>query len=324
MNDRLENRTLRRNIGKYTWALLIYYLIMNYAVSVVAELDLMYRGFQAVIQGNDWNLFFDTLTQQAEEVLLGNGWGYLIACVAAVLLIPAWKGKRFFAEMFETKQAMSLKTFLCLMCLFFSGQMVFSILATVEELILNLFGLSILESMEMASAGADTFSMFLYMGLGAPIVEELVFRGLIMRGLQPYGRRFAVFASALLFGIFHGNLVQSPYAFVVGLVLGYTAMEYSILWAMVLHMLNNLVLGDMLTRITSFWPTAASDLFFFLIILVSSIAAVVILVRNRREIQVRMQADRLDRRYLKAFATSVPNVILLVLMLISAISMLFV
>lgn len=324
MNERLENRRLRKNIGKYTWALLLYYVIMNFTVTVVAELDLMYRGFQAVIQGNDWNLFFDTLAQEAEEVLYGNGWGYLIACVIAVLLILAWKGKGFFADMFETKQVMNLKTFLCLMCLFFSGQMVFSILATVEELILNVFGLSLLESMEMASAGADTFSMFLYMGLGAPVVEELVFRGLIMRGLQPYGRRFAVFASALLFGIFHGNLVQSPYAFVVGLILGYTAMEYSILWAMVLHMLNNLVLGDMLTRLTSLWAAPIADLFFFVIILVSSIAAVVILICNRHSIRLRVRGDRMDRCCIKAFVTAVPNILLSVLMLISAISMLFV
>lgn len=324
MNDRLQRRTLRRGIGQYTWALLLYYLIMNFAVSMAMEIQLIYRGFQSVIQGNDWELFLTAIEQTTEDVLYGNGWGYLVACGVAVVLIPVWKGKRFFAGIFETKQAMTLKTFLCLICLLLSGQMVFSILASIEEFILNLFGLSVLESMEMSSGGADTFSMFLYMGLGAPIVEEIVFRGMIMRGLQPYGKRFAMFAAAVLFGLFHGNIVQSPYAFVIGLVLSYTAMEYSILWSMVLHMLNNLVLGDMLTRITSLWAEPWADLFFFWIIAVSSIASVVILIRNRAEIRAYGQADRMDRRCLKAFVTAAPNLVLFVLMTISAVSMLFI
>ena len=39
----------------------------------------------------------------------------------------------------------------------------------------------------------------------APVAEELMFRGWILRSLRPYGKRFAVLGSAVLFGIFHGN-----------------------------------------------------------------------------------------------------------------------
>ena len=45
-------------------------------------------------------------------------------------------------------------------------------------------------------------------GLIAPAAEELLFRRLLLRRLRPYGGRFALVASALCFGLFHGNLNQ--------------------------------------------------------------------------------------------------------------------
>ena len=39
---------------------------------------------------------------------------------------------------------------------------------------------------------------------------------------------------ALLFGIYHGNLIQGTYAFVLGLVLGFTAEYFHSVWASIL------------------------------------------------------------------------------------------
>lgn len=322
MDEKLRRKTMRREIGRYGWALLIYYLFLNYAVSMAVEIQMIYEGFRAVIASDSWAAFADGM-MEAIAAVVENGWGYLIACAVVVCVIPLWKGKVFFHRMFETKQAMTGKTFVSLLCIFFSGQLVFQILAVVEEMILNLFDLSVLEAMEMASAGSDTFSMFLYMGLGAPIVEEIVFRGVLMRGLEPHGRRFAIVGSAILFGFFHGNLVQSPYAFAVGLILGYTAMEYSIGWAMVLHMINNLILGDSLLRLTSFLPEGYADLLYWMIYLLSGICAVAILVRKRNDIRVWLKSNPPVKNTMRAFFTAPANVILMVLMSINAIVMLF-
>lgn len=321
--DKREKRILRREIGVYSWALLIYYLLMNHLVSAVAQIALVYEGLQAVIRDGSWLHFSLGMQQALQQVLYGNAWGYLIACCVAIGAIFLWKGKTFFSGMFQTKQTMTGKSFVLLTCVLFSGQLVFQIFAVLAELVLNLFGLSVLESMEMASAGADTLSMFLYMGLGAPIVEELVFRGVILRGLEPYGKRFAIMASAVLFGLFHGNLVQSPYAFVVGLVLGYTAMEYSIVWAMVLHMLNNLVLGDSLLRLLSGLPGMGAEIVVWVLILICSWVTLVVLWNNRRMIGYRRREDPIDRRYAKAFVTAMPTVLLILLMGANAVMMLF-
>ena len=117
-----------------------------------------------------------------------------------------------------------------------------------------------------------------------PVAEEILFRGLVLRSLQPYGKKFAIVISSLLFGLFHGNLMQAPFAFVVGLVMGYVAMEYHIGWAVALHLINNLVFADLLPRILAFLPQGADDLILTVFLLVCTLAAVVILILRWREI----------------------------------------
>lgn len=69
--------------------------------------------------------------------------------------------------------------------------------------------------------------------VGAPIVEEICFRGITMKWAKEFSSKFwAVnLFQALLFGIAHLNIVQGIYAFVLGLILGYVANKYKSLWA---------------------------------------------------------------------------------------------
>ena len=69
----------------------------------------------------------------------------------------------------------------------------------------------------------------------APLAEELLFRGVTMKKAQKIMPFFAAnVLQALLFGIYHGNLIQGTYAFVLGLVLGFTAEYFHSVWASIL------------------------------------------------------------------------------------------
>ena len=75
-----------------------------------------------------------------------------------------------------------------------------------------------------------------------PLVEEMIFRGMIMGYIQRAGAGFVVanLVQAVLFGVFHQNLVQGIYTALFGLVLGYVADRYGTLFAsMFLHMTFN-------------------------------------------------------------------------------------
>lgn len=77
--------------------------------------------------------------------------------------------------------------------------------------------------------------------VAAPIFEEFVFRGAIMQSLRRFGDVFALVVSSILFALFHGNLVQAPNAFVMGLAIGFFVIKTGSVWTGVLmHFANNL------------------------------------------------------------------------------------
>ncbi len=75
----------------------------------------------------------------------------------------------------------------------------------------------------------------------APVTEELLFRGLILRGfLRNYSVRKSIIASALLFGALHLNPWQFVPATVIGLWLGWVYVKTrSLLPCIFAHALNN-------------------------------------------------------------------------------------
>jgi membrane protease YdiL (CAAX protease family) len=75
----------------------------------------------------------------------------------------------------------------------------------------------------------------------APIIEESIFRGLILQGFRRnYNSFVAVFMSALLFALFHLNPWQFPATFVLGLLLGWLVVRTdSIILAILGHSINN-------------------------------------------------------------------------------------
>ena len=266
-----ERKMHRKYFSSIGWALMVYLLIMYVCINAFAFWD----AFSISLRQAMGEVISD---EQRIEILMSNGWGYLVTILIGMLALWLWKGSGFVCNTLWTRgRPMKFGSFMALLCLFISGQSLFTVVVGIQESILNAFGLTALESIQSASMNADSLSMFLYAGIGAPIMEEIVFRGFVLRQLEPYGKGFAIVMSAFAFGIFHGNIVQIPYAFLVGLVMGYVTVEYNILWAMVLHMINNLVLADFITRVLPGMPGNA--LVSLIIMACSLVAAVLLLVR---------------------------------------------
>ncbi len=72
--------------------------------------------------------------------------------------------------------------------------------------------------------GIGVALLVLLVVVGAPIIEELFFRGLLLRSLQArWTDNVALVASAILFGLAHFELLQLPALVLFGLVAGYLA-----------------------------------------------------------------------------------------------------
>lgn len=98
------------------------------------------------------------------------------------------------------------------------------------------------ELAEVTMAGQPMWKLLLAVGILGPIAEELTFRGLIFRRMKDsMGTFMAVLLSSLLFGIYHGNVIQFIYAFLMGLVLAIIYHRTGTLWTAVLaHIAANL------------------------------------------------------------------------------------
>lgn len=67
--------------------------------------------------------------------------------------------------------------------------------------------------------GVSDFALVAVIGIFGPVCEEVVFRGILLTGFKRSGRIFAsILWTALLFGLFHLNLNQLGYAFLIGFV----------------------------------------------------------------------------------------------------------
>lgn len=96
----------------------------------------------------------------------------------------------------------------------------------------------------------NPWMLILYAVIFAPIMEELVFRKLIVDRAVRYGQGVAVVVSGLMFGLFHGNLNQFVYATVIGMFLAFLYVKTGNVKIVIsIHMLINFVGGFLIQKL---------------------------------------------------------------------------
>jgi len=101
---------------------------------------------------------------------------------------------------------------------------------------------SVFESFNILPGNSILGKITYVLGMAAvpAIFEELLFRKAILNSSKRYGNVFAIIFSSLLFGIYHFNLNQGIFAFLVGIIFAVIAVKTnSIKLTVLLHFLNN-------------------------------------------------------------------------------------
>lgn len=311
-----EWKEARKGVKRYMsapgWALLIYHFVLNASVLGFMVVEVTGKLLRGIIAG-DYVSIENAVTQSFE-----SAWGYLFAAAIGFVMLLIWKKPRFLKyEIFSKGSAMKAGEFFSLLCIFIGGQLIFQIGTSLLEAVLNLFGFTIMEGLVSLQTAPNNLSMFLYAGILGPVAEEILFRGLVQRTMLPFGKKFAILVSALTFGLFHGNLLQTPYAFCVGMVLGYVAAEYHILWAILLHVINNLVLGDLIYRVLSPFPEDVVNLIVWGIIFAFSVAGIIVLIVKRRQVGDWLRREQLIAPYVGCYFTCAGTIAMLIVLGIS-------
>lgn len=277
-----EEKRFKRCLYKIFGGNLLYEGVMFGTVIFIAIVIGIVIGVLMALDNSTDSL--DTFLENYQNSDMGSTIAVLVATFFLGLFM--WKVVKP-KEIFQKQKSMNPKSFLMIFCVFYGCQLVFSILGTGLEALLNLIGYTAEEAVELASGGSESISMLIYAGFTAPIFEEIVFRGYMMKSFEKTGagKGYAMLISSILFGVMHGNFVQAPFAFVVGFVLAYTAMEYGIVWSILIHFLNNFVMSEGTNFLIERVPETFAPALEYGPMLLFAVGAVIVLVLKRFEVK---------------------------------------
>lgn len=145
----------------------------------------------------------------------------------------------------EKKERKPLKVYqiFCLFIICLAAMYIFNMVGVAINAILGLItGNMNLNPLNSLIGGLDLLPTALIAGIASPIVEELVFRKVLLDRLRNYGDVIAILVSGLCFGFYHGNIAQFLYASALGFIFGYIVIRTEdIRYTIVLHICINLL-----------------------------------------------------------------------------------
>lgn len=225
----------------------LLFILLFYVIQVIVMAGVMFiKIFLDIAQaGGDASTVMTSLMEDAQSPEFLT-YASAVMTVATTLVFGIWYklqyGRKFMQTKFQDfkKHVLTRKNivvfFLTGLSCYFIELGISSIIALISPNIME----SYLENMGTIMSG-NPLIVFLFVGLLAPIGEECLFRGLLLRKyLQWLPVVPALIVQAVIFGIFHMNIVQGLYVLIIGLAAGYTAYRCkSVLPAIFIHFVNN-------------------------------------------------------------------------------------
>lgn len=159
----------------------------------------------------------------------------VIATASTLLVGALWYRKYKPANNFTLKSVCNVKFLAALAVMGVSLQLIISSCLNVVFPILPETMTEQYASLIEQLIGGNIWLSLLATVILAPLAEELLFRGVTMGMAKKFMPLMAAnILQAVLFGIYHMNWIQGVYAFVLGLILGFTAEYFHSIWASIL------------------------------------------------------------------------------------------
>ncbi|MCM1022732.1 MAG: CPBP family intramembrane metalloprotease [Prevotella sp.] len=225
-----EKREIRRNFNTVGAVLLILYILI---------LVLCMSAYMFFAPDTEYNEYGEAVYGLADMIIGGS-----FPALTAMMVFAGYCAAARYnpKELFRTENLNGRQILKYVMITLFFQQV--SLICTVimssglYSLGLEVSGLNYVLEHKPSVYAADIFAAVIL----APIGEELIYRGIVLRCTAKISQRFAIFFSAFIFGIMHGN----PYQFVLGFLLGIpmavvTIKTGSLIPSIICHMSANAV-----------------------------------------------------------------------------------
>lgn len=209
----------------------------------------------------------------------------------------------------------------------YSLMYIFNFLTNIFIILISIFkGSEVVNPLQNIIEGSSLILTLIFVGILSPIIEEMMFRGIMLNKLKRYGDKVAIITTALLFGLFHANFSQFFYATVLGLIFAYVTLKTgTIKYSIILHIFVNtmgsfiipLIIGDGSNLV-------AYGCVLFLVLLIS-IVGLVLLIKDRKNISLLDGEVKLEKgTAFKTIWINLGMVLFTVICLVSMIAVLFI
>ncbi len=234
--DPPERRNLRRFYSIGGWC-----MIFQFAASFLASVGLV-NVIQLVMKflhpETDSVTLYNYLYGSSVLVAL-NMVIYLTCNVSFTFIGMKWSGFKN-ASLIRTRDySFGKAAQYCLIALFIWTVSVYS--GAFVETVLNKFDLTSITNQDgLGESPLGVALGTMYTCIIAPITEEMLFRGMLLKVFSKANQRFAIFASAFFFGLAHGNIPQFILAFLLGIFMAHITMRHnSIIPSITVHIFIN-------------------------------------------------------------------------------------
>ena len=173
--------------------------------------------------------------------------------------------------------------------------------------------------------GSNWIWSLIFAGILSPIIEEMMFRGVMLNKLRRYGDKVAIITTAILFGLFHANFSQFFYAVALGMIFAYVALKTgTIKYSIILHIVVNIMGGVILPAVIGDGSNIVAVGCVGLALLAIVIVGLVLLIKNRKNISLLDGEIKLEKgTAFKTIWVNVGMILYVVISLVSMISILF-
>lgn len=222
--DKEERKQIRRQYNRTALILIINILFFNIA------------AWLAVLLISGWygGGFSHEALSRGQEIFRKNELvSTLMSCLipiasetVCIILGIKLLGVRF--KPLASREGYTGGTVMKLITLAIGLQTAAAILTTIIDAVLDMFGLegATADLSATTSFSANAF-MYFYACLLGPVLEELLYRGVLLQSMRKYNERFAIFLSAAIFGLMHQNYQQFLLGFMVGIPLAIVTIKYN-------------------------------------------------------------------------------------------------
>ena len=142
----------------------------------------------------------------------------------------------------------------------------------------NFKGSDVVNPLENVISNSSVLATIIFAGILSPIIEEVLFRGVMLNKLRTYGDKIAIITTALLFGLFHENFSQFFYAVGLGMIFAYVTLKTgTIKYSIGIHIMINMMGSVIGTQVLN---STIATMIFGIVVWVFVIAGLILFIKD--------------------------------------------